>query len=151
MTNLNITINCGICIIQDINTEADHRCETCGFDVCENCAGAGYDLDHARIDQRNVEIDESMTEFEKNWLAAEHGWELGTCHRGRGVKIHGARVSFNVENGKKVTGMFLPFCATDTRVSMVFERDVKPAGVREINCKTCKKIGANWPGTPFTG
>ena len=151
MKNLNITINCGICIIQDINTEADHRCETCGFDVCENCAGAGYDLDHARIDQRNVEIDESMTEFEKNWLAAEHGWEMGTCRRGHGVKIHGARVSFKVENGKKVTGMFLPFCAQDTRVSMVFERDVKPAGVREINCKTCKKIGANWPGTPFTG
>ena len=164
MTNLNITINCGICIIQDINTEADHRCETCGFDVCENCAGAGYDLDHARIDQRNVEIDESMTEFEKNWLATEEtateetateefGWEMGTCRRGHGVKIHGARVSFKVENGKKVTGMFLPFCAQDTRVSMVFERDVKPAGVREINCKTSMKIGASWPGegAPFTG
>jgi hypothetical protein len=91
-----------------------------------------------------------MTEFEKNWVAPEqeHGWELGTCHRGRGVKVHGARVGYKF--GEKGWNMILPFCATDTRVSKITERDVKPAGVREINCQTCMKIGASFR-TPFTG
>jgi len=47
----NITIVCGVCSLSDTFSYADHRCETCGFDVCTSCAGAGYELDHARIDR----------------------------------------------------------------------------------------------------
>ena len=53
MTNLNIA--CGVCLIQDLNTTADHRCQTCGYDVCISCDNEGYDLDHKRIDEAKIE------------------------------------------------------------------------------------------------
>ena len=149
-----LTISCTICMIQDLNSTADHRCETCGHDVCLTCANEGYDLDHKRIDEAEAPKAESETgyinEFGTAIQTTESWWETGTCNRGHGRKVHAARISYGMKDGKKGTRMIVPFCAMDTRVSTVQARNAKSAGVQEIDCMTCKKIGASF-NPPFTG
>jgi hypothetical protein len=77
-------------------------------------------------------------------------WDLGTCQRGHGRKIHGARISYRYVDGKKLANMVLPLCATDTRVSMTVARNPRPAGSQTIDCQSCLRITAGW-GKPFTG
>ena len=59
-----LVIMCGICAISDTFSEAYHRCEYCGYDVCRNCdyieehgpsGNAQYFIDHARIDENGRE------------------------------------------------------------------------------------------------